>query len=558
MIELDSYIKPAILILTALLLFIWAIYVVFIHKKFQGRIYKVYFSYVLCLIVWTLSNAYFQSHLLPALGSVYAVKMALVANFFSCLAALLGLYFSCLLKHAGPIKPWERLSLALFLTINIIFNVILPDEIVVDVKISGPGSFLIVQGPLNPFFFLSGIIIVILTFRNFLALRKRALKVEQKKAHYMLLGICILVFSIMIFHILIPGIFNSFDFAWVPPIFSLGEALLFGYALLFQRFYSHKLIVQKITIQAINISFYFIPFLIVANFLRINQPPILVLSICFFVFGFLYYRERRKTLKFIDKYWTRLFYRDRTQAERIRSASNAMEMSHEKGLFQLSSALNTNGAEIVARHDPRFQSLIQHAQDPNKEYVRDEIEYHLKQTRSRKTRLKHLIEIMDQLQVSLLIPLFRHSEIFGFMAIKPKNSGTLFYADEIRAARRFSTNIKQIPNTPIKKELSLVSTYKESFLYIESQNRQVILYDEKQGKINLDISLKAICDYFPDLIRISRSCVVNPKKIAAVYSKYSDKKKTTVYIVSVHGKDISVGKTYLPKIKEGYSDMFLK
>ena len=522
MIELDLYIKPAALIITALILFAWSIYVVFIHRRFQDRIYKVYFSYVLCLIVWILSNAYFQSDLLPVLGSIYAVKMALIANVFSCMAALCGFYFSCLLKNAGPIKLWEKLSIALFLIINIVFNILLPDKTVVNVEIFGPASFSIIQGPLNPFFFLLGIIIVLLTLRNFLVLKKRRLKVEQKKAHYMLMGICILLFSIMIFHILIPALFNSFDFAWVPPIFSLAEAFLFGYGLLFKRFYSKRLIIQKITIQAINISFYFIPFLIVANFFRINQPPMLVLFICFFGFAFLYRRERRKTWKFIDKQWNRFFYRGQTQAERIRSTASAMEISLEKGMYQLSSALNTSGAEIVDRHDPRFQNLAQYIQ-PNKEYVRDEIEYHLKQTQFKEPRLKPLIEIMDRVQVSLLIPISQRNEIFGFMVIKQKKSGTLFSIDEIREVKRLSQTIKQIPNTPLKKELNIISTYKKSFLYIESQNRQVVLYDENQGRVNLDISLRAICDYFPDLIRISRSCIVNPKKILTVYSKYNDK-----------------------------------
>ena len=96
------YPKAVVLILTALLVFVWAGYFCSTLAKKHGaqslKQYVYYVTYTLGLFVWILSNAYFHSGWLVEWGPNVGATMAVVANLSALLAFSSAYYFSAKLK----------------------------------------------------------------------------------------------------------------------------------------------------------------------------------------------------------------------------------------------------------------------------------------------------------------------------------------------------------------------------------------------------------------------------------------------------------------------------
>ncbi|MGF1807999.1 hybrid sensor histidine kinase/response regulator, partial [Aliivibrio sifiae] len=255
-------------LLTSATILLWVGFFVRSHYKERTKVNtKIYFSYVLYavfIVLWILSNAYFQSSLLIKFGENIAIVMAIIANMTSYLAFAFAYVFSCHLASKAQDKrlnPWQLWLIAITTAVAITLNMI-PNQTVIGVDIIAPSVFTIKFGPLAPLFFLNAFLFIILTIINFFKLRKSSIRLNKEKSVYLLVGIFTYMFSTIASQIVIPMIWNDFSYTWLPPTLSITEALLIGYTLTYHRLYSLKYIFYWMLAYAMNAAIYLTPILI--------------------------------------------------------------------------------------------------------------------------------------------------------------------------------------------------------------------------------------------------------------------------------------------------------
>jgi signal transduction histidine kinase len=233
----------------------WVIHIVFVKKNFHKRIYRIYFSCAFFALLWTLSNAYFQSNLLFLLGTGVAKFMALLANLTASFAGI-GFYsMACL--FGNPEKKFSlgnRVFITFLVLQNLLFNFI-PNLTVQDVKIFENGTFELIFGQWNDVFFAIGGLIILLAFIKFsLAIRKKRDGIQNVKFYYILFGMSLMYGSIIVFSIILPTFFENFDYVWIPPILSIFDVLITGYGVLVQRFSSLKFVFANLLKAAVALA----------------------------------------------------------------------------------------------------------------------------------------------------------------------------------------------------------------------------------------------------------------------------------------------------------------
>jgi len=135
-----------------------------------------------------------------------------------------------------------------------------------------------------------------------------------------------------------------------------------------------------------------------------------------------------------------------------------------------------------------------------------------------------------------------------------------FRALEIQAGIIVKNFQKLISDKYFLDDLHIISNYKKYIRFIKKENKQTILYEDKNEEtIYLKSSLKTIeCFFAKDLIRANRFCLINPKKIMWI-DKYPDKKnKTERYMVNVDGENIVFSKNHIDRLPVKQKMKFLK
>lgn len=246
--------KGALLMLIAFFNLIWIIYAFLIKKRLKENMYKGYFFYAFFVLLWVITNAYFQSGFSLALGQGTAKVMALLANITSGLAIASFYYFTSLIRFQNKQLPRRSWLILLFLgLVAVLFNVF-PGVTVQEVLLFENGDFELIFGPLNTLFFVIGLFGIFASFFNFtFAIKKKPIRIEHAKIFYILFGVSLMYGSVVIFHILLPALSSffpnlhrNFDYVWIPPVLSILDVLLVGYAVLAKRFIDVRLFISNL------------------------------------------------------------------------------------------------------------------------------------------------------------------------------------------------------------------------------------------------------------------------------------------------------------------------
>ena len=253
--SIANYPKSSLLFVVAMCNLVWLFFILLNKKGWRQKIYRGYFVYAFFSIVWVISNAYFQSQFLTELSTNVAKSMALLANTAAAASSIGFYYMSCTVKDSTiPLRSWVLMG---FLWIETFFFNLVPGLTVKDVLIFDDGSFQLIQGPWTGLFFLIGFITFLLSLGNFIsAIRKNKVKIENVRVFYILFGMTLLYASIIIFLMILPYYFQNYQYAWIPPLMSLADVAIVGYAILTQRFIDIRTVISRFfkTIIAFSVS----------------------------------------------------------------------------------------------------------------------------------------------------------------------------------------------------------------------------------------------------------------------------------------------------------------
>lgn len=433
-----AYPKALLLLAIFFAVFAWLFYFLRSLKNEGVNVFQsIDFPYVLysvCVMGWILSNAYFQSGLLTYFGESAAVAMSLIANLASFFAFSCAYSFSCRLSSSLPnnkLKVWQRLLLIILNTHALIVNS-LPGLTVTGVDIYGPSEFVIHFGEFNGPFFLSIAILVILTFKNFWSLRRSASELKKQKSNYMIAGIVIFMSSTAIAHILLTYLWQDFSFAWLPPVLSITEASLMGYALMYNRFYSWKYLSYLSLSYVINSSIY-VGLLSVSLGFQDTSFFIAILSVLLLFTGVTW----RWTLARGKVISNLVFYGEKSNpVDNIYSLVAEFKLSSKNATQRLADLLNIRSNEVfLVRQNASYSIFIPHLTEYSSALVKDELDYKLHYSYLQSDSQLHAVQQkMSENKTALILPLFDSDSIVSHLLIAShKKDGSLFSNEEITA-----------------------------------------------------------------------------------------------------------------------------
>ncbi|MUL10118.1 autoinducer hybrid sensor kinase/response regulator AinR [Aliivibrio fischeri] len=439
--------KVYLLLTTSAIILLWVGY--FVRSLYKERtkvnhyIYSSYILYALFIILWILSNAYFQSPLLTYFDESTAIFMALFANMTSYLAFAFAFLFSCRLASKHPDKrlsKWQFRLTSITTLVALIVNVI-PNLTVIGVTIQAPSVFTIEFGPFAPLFFLNAFLFVILTSINFFKLRKSNIKLNKEKSIYLMIGIFIYMISTIASQIIIPVIWADFSYTWVPPALSVTEALLIGYTLLYHRLYSFKYLLFWSLSYSINLILYLIPIIIIYD---LTAPSdLLYICIIAIVFTGLFWD---KTLKKTKKIASIIIYKDKqTPVEKIYKIAEEFKYSSSNAIIKLASILNTPKEELLLiGKNTNYNIFIPHLNQSHSALVKDELDYQIHYSpKTANAELHQVQEKMSESKTALILPIFGENKLIShFLISANKHDNTTFSNEEISAIQWVLTKVQ--------------------------------------------------------------------------------------------------------------------
>ncbi|WP_297476828.1 response regulator [uncultured Photobacterium sp.] len=409
-------------------------FILFTSRPGANRnVYYPYLTYSVSIFLWILSNAYFQSPLLTYYSESTAVTMALFANLVSCCAFISAYNFSC---HLISIQPNTNLSLyqKLFIGITSIYILIIngsPGLTVKHVDIVAPSDFVIIFGPHTSWLFLIVMLLLVLTFRNFLIYKRSGSQLIQIKSMYMILGVIIFMISTLIVHVLIPFIFDDFSLTWLPPTLAIFEILLIGYALLFNRFYSPRYIASQFISHLTNVALYLSPYLLIIAIGYEDNPLLIGLWIALIGLGW------KTSLSRIKLFTNRIFYGSKgNPSENIQRVIGHFQYSTEYGLGRLNELLNTRSGQIlnITTHSD-LAALKIYFEGKHSVLVKDELEFQIQyETHTELSNISQLKQDMDASNSALILPIVsKNGDISHLFMVSKKDHDSLFSSEEIEA-----------------------------------------------------------------------------------------------------------------------------
>ncbi|CZF78653.1 Autoinducer 1 sensor kinase/phosphatase LuxN [Grimontia celer] len=400
-------------------------------------LYRPYTLYTMFISAWILSNAYFQSGLLVYLGEPAATIMALAANMFSGLAFAFAYLFSCRLvseREGFQIKRWYWLFFQATCLITLVTNLI-PGLNVVSVDVYDIGNFVIRFGPTSGLFFGILILLIIMTLTNFVLSSRSKLKLQQIKAKYMVLGMVAFIVSTFMAHFLIPVVFNDFSVVWVPPALSIIEALLVGYALLHNRFYSSRYIAMISVSFMLNAALYIVPISLLTT--RHFQMESMLFVVWTVVTGMYWNRSH----KFIRAQVNRLFYKEKgNPVENICNLIGEFRYSTDDAVVQLNEVLKAKFGRIqkVGNNSEENNLFLSCFHGDRSVLVKEELEYEIKHEDPEvQEELRDVTRAMVNAGTSLVLPITNEkNEVTHLYMVSKEKENDLFSSEEIMGLQR--------------------------------------------------------------------------------------------------------------------------
>ncbi|KUI99759.1 ATP-binding response regulator [Vibrio sp. MEBiC08052] len=436
------YPKALLLIGTAFISFLWLIYFLYTTLK-QGwytfkAIYYPYVIYIIFIILWILSNAYFHTELLVINGEQWAIYMTKSANIFSYMAFSSAFHFSCRLvseEKYNRIKSWQSLLLFLFTPYAIYVNC-LGNYTVTHVDIFSPSNFTIYFGSGTPFFFSTLILFTSLSILNLFNFRRTTNdKIKSIKSTYMSIGIVVFMTSTASIHIFSTYIFQDFSLTWLPPVLSITELLLMGYAALFYRFYSwHYLSYIAIT-TFLSVITLFLPILLINSLLHVNN--IIFVLAWFLLYGTLIH----KVWGFFSPYSSVFIYGEKNiPSKKILDLSDDFQSSPQQALESLTQLLNIEKKKIKIISSIHSKKIYEnYISRYNSILVFDELVQHMRSFDDRDISI--IYEHMSKNENAVVIPLYDDHNSISQLFISPhKNDGSLYSNEEIHALQKLLKN----------------------------------------------------------------------------------------------------------------------
>ncbi|WNJ95502.1 hybrid sensor histidine kinase/response regulator [Vibrio ruber] len=436
------YPKAFLLIATALISFLWLIYFLYTTAK-KGwhsfrNLYYPYVIYIIFIILWIMSNAYFHTELLVINGERWAIYMAKYANIFSYMAFSSAFHFSCRLiseEKYNRIKSWQYLLLFLFTPYAIYIN-LFGNYTVTHVDIFSPSNFIIHFGSGTPLFFFTLILFTSLSIINLFNFRRTTNdKIRSIKSTYMSIGIIVFMISTASIHVFSTYIFHDFSLTWLPPVLSITELFLMGYAALFCRFYSwHYLSYIAIT-TFLSIITLLLPIVIVTSLSHINNA-VFILSWCL-----LYGAIIHKVWEFFSQYSSLLVYKEKSiPSKKISELSSNFQSSPQQALEVLTKLLNVEKKKIKIISSVHSKKIYEnYVNKYNPILIFDELAQHVKNFND--TDVNIIYEHMSKNENAVIIPLYDDHNSISQLFISPhKNDGSLYSNEEIHALQKLFKN----------------------------------------------------------------------------------------------------------------------
>ncbi|NOH63043.1 response regulator [Vibrio sp. RE88] len=430
------YTKAVVLIFTALLVLIWAVYFCTAlakrHGTFSLRQYSYYICYTIGVFIWILSNSYFHTGLLVHFSDEVAVNMAIVANLATLLAFASAYCFIAKLHkyYTGRSVPhWQTVLVSAISIFGVACN-LLPDWTVKAIEITAPSNFQLEFGPYTKYFFLGFTTLVVLTFTNLLSLKNSNSPIRRTRINYMILGITIFMCSTAIIQVGITYFFNDFSLTWLPPALSLSEMLFMGYALLTSRFYSPKYICFIALSVAITALIYASLISIPYPFGEMTLTDVLLLVL---LVGMTWQTLYKK----IQKGVSLLLYGDSLcPVERISRLEEEFQRSPAQAMESLADYLEVPKDKLRLLDDYQGANLYRaYFKGHSAALVIEEIEEVLSQSGNHTLSLIH--NNMSKTQSALVLPIYESKNNLSHVLVSSsKSDGVYFSFEELSALER--------------------------------------------------------------------------------------------------------------------------
>lgn len=430
------YTKAVVLISTALLVLIWAVYFCTAlakrHGTFSLRQYSYYVCYTIGVFIWILSNSYFHTGLLLHFSNEVAVKMAIIANLATLLAfASAYCFIAKLHKHytGRSVPHWQTVLVSAISIFGVACN-LLPDWTVKNIEITAPSDFQLEFGPYTKYFFLGFTTLIVLTFTNLLSLKNSNSPIRRTRINYMILGITIFMCSTAIIQVGVTYFFEDFSMTWLPPALSLSEMLFMGYALLTSRFYSPRYIcfvtLSVLITTLIYASLISIPF----PFIEMTLTDVLLLTLLVGMTWQTLYKTIQKGVSLI------LYGDSLCPVERIFRLEEEFQRSPAQAMESLANYLGVPKDKLRLLDDYQGANLYRaYFKDHSTALVIEEIEESLSQSGNHTLSLIH--NNMNKTQSALVLPIYESKNNLSHVLVSSsKSEGVYFSFEELSALER--------------------------------------------------------------------------------------------------------------------------
>lgn len=436
-----SHFSGVFLILVALVLLFWLPYLSYAFSgsqiKSSQTTHRFYYSYTVSIVIWILSNAYFQSNLLINNPEQIAVSMAIIANLFCFFALLFGYLFSVSLREsenngASLIGSWQKALSVLLVSLALILN-LTPGLTVQGVDIQSAGHFVIEFGPYNGLFFLSAPILILLTLVNLFQLRSKGKLLLRQKTSYMIAGVLVFMGSTLIVLVVIPVVFGNFDLVWLPPALSVTQALLIGYAMRSTMFFSLRYLTVFIFSRVLNSLIYLLPILFVAN-TTVDNNYLVFFCLWTLITGISWSHTAKLSNALLGHV---VYLGQANKVQQIYELADIFRFSTEQGVSELERILD-HGKVTVERASTHYvQQLRPFFSGTNSVLIKAEIEYKLSHQdyQQHHDKLLQLWQLMNHRQVNLLLPMYEANGHLShvLMVIQESQLERLISVEEIQA-----------------------------------------------------------------------------------------------------------------------------
>ncbi|KFI10482.1 response regulator [Vibrio coralliilyticus] len=431
-------IHPAFLLLfvVASIVLTWSIYFAKTANRSNSvqlrKIKLPYLCYSLSILGWTLSNAFFYSPYLVSWGSNVAIGMALFANVTSYLA-FANAYLVCLMlaKKEGE-GSWREIAFLCTVSAIVLLANIGNHSMIRGITIDNVGMFNIHFGEGTNYFFLTVMVLILLSFKNVIRYARNAKPLQQLKSLYMLFGIGVFMLSTLAIHVVVPMLFEDFSLAWLPPALSITEMLLMGYALITSRFYSSRHIIHRLSAITLAVTVLLFPTLFVIRVLETEN--IVLVGLLFITITGISWKP---LIGSCSRLASRIVFNDEySPQDKLYQLENEFQVSTNQALRKVAAILGVNETSLQLLSNIQDETLYtSHLKGAGSVLIYEEIEESLPvPSKNVAHSLSKLYKKMSADNVAMVLPIYDHTNNMSHLLVaRKKSDGRLFFSEEIQA-----------------------------------------------------------------------------------------------------------------------------